>query len=79
MPHFQFNIETQRLTLKVRAMSKTAVVTNHEAHFKAQAQSHLAETQRILRQLAAERRRAERRRAAPTDIVAEVKAILQGA
>ena len=60
-------------------MSKTAVVTNHEAHFKAQAQGYLAETQRILRQLAAERRRAERRRAAPTDIVAEVKAILQGA
>jgi hypothetical protein len=58
-PPLQFDVESERPTPKLRAMSKTAVVTNHEAHLTAQAQGHLAETQRILRPLAAERRRAE--------------------
>lgn len=60
-------------------MSKAATISSQEAHYKAQAQGYLAETQRILRQLAAERRRAERRRSERPNIVTEVKAILQGA
>ena len=60
-------------------MSKVATLTRHEAHDKARAESYLAETQRILRQLAAERRREERRRAQRPNIIAEVRAILQGA
>lgn len=60
-------------------MSRAATVSSQEAQYKAQAQSHLAETQRILRQLAAERRREERRRTERPNIVSEVKAILEGA
>jgi hypothetical protein len=60
-------------------MSKAATISNQEAHYQALAQGYLAETQRILRQLAAERRRAERRRSARPSIITEVKAILQGA
>ena len=59
-------------------MSKVATPTSHEAH-KARAESYLAETQRILRQLAAERRREARRRATRSNILIEVRAILAGA
>ena len=60
-------------------MSKAATLSNQEAHYQALAQGYLVETQRILRQLAAERRREQRRRSARPSIVTEVKAILQGA
>lgn len=60
-------------------MSKVATLTNQEAREKARAQSYLVETQRILRQLAADRHREVRRRAERPNVVAEVKAILQGA
>ena len=60
-------------------MSKVATLTSHEAHDKARAESYLAETQRILRQLAAERRREARRRATRSNILIEVRAILAGA
>jgi hypothetical protein len=60
-------------------MNKVATLTSHEAQDKARAESYLAETQRILRQLAADRRREQRRRVQRPSIVAEVKAILQGA
>ncbi len=60
-------------------MSKTAVLTNQEEQHKARARSYLTETQRILRQLAADRRRAEQRRATHPSILAEVRAILRGA
>jgi len=42
-----------------------------------QAKQHLAEIQRVLRELAAERRRAEKRRVARPNIMAEVRAILR--
>ena len=60
-------------------MSKTAVLSDQEAQHKARAQSYLAETQRILRGLAADRRRAERRRPTTGNLAQEIKAILQGA
>ena len=60
-------------------MNKAATLTSEEAEHKARAEQYLAETQRILRELATERRRDERRRAARPSIVMEVKAILQGA
>jgi hypothetical protein len=60
-------------------MNKVATLTSTEEREKARAQSYLVETQRILRQLAADRRREERRRAQRPNIVAEVRAILQGA
>jgi hypothetical protein len=64
---------------EVPSMSKTAALTEREAQHKARAHAYLAETQRILRQLAADRRREERRRPVATSITAEVRAILQGA
>jgi hypothetical protein len=60
-------------------MNKVGTLTSVEEREKVRAQSYLAETQRILRRLAAERRREERRRAPRPSIVAEVKAILQRA
>lgn len=54
-------------------------MSSQEARYKARAQSYLSETRRILRQLAAERRREERRRTERPNIVSEVKAILEGA
>ena len=59
-------------------MSKAAVASNAEEQQKAQARSYLSEAQRIVRQLAADRRREERRRSGRANIVSEVKAILQG-
>jgi len=63
----------------VEHMNKAAALTDRDAQHKAQAESHLAEAQRVLKELAAERRRHERRNASRPNIVAEVKAILQGA
>jgi hypothetical protein len=64
---------------KFPRMSKTAVLTDQEARHKARAQEYLAETQRILRELATERRRAERRRPDAVNITEKIKAILQEA
>ncbi|PWU18606.1 MAG: hypothetical protein C5B50_08610 [Verrucomicrobia bacterium] len=61
-------------------MSKAVVLTNDEAQYKAQAENYLAEARRILRQIATERQREERRRRKNrSNIVGEVKAILQDA
>ena len=61
-------------------MSKAAAfTTEQDAQYKAQAQVHLTEARRILRQLAAERQREERRRIERPSLLTEVKAILQGA
>ena len=60
-------------------MSKAATLNTDEAQEKMRAKSYLAETQRILRRLASERRREQRRRVSHPDIVTKVKAILQGA
>ena len=60
-------------------MNKAATLADKEAQHKARAEYYLAETQRVLRQLAADRKRSEQRRSESTDIVAEVKAILHGA
>ena len=60
-------------------MNKAATLSNEEAQHKARAEEYLVETQRILRELAAERRREQRRRTAGPSIVMQVKAILQGA
>ena len=60
-------------------MSKASTLTDRDAHHKAQAERFLAEAQSILRELATERRRAERGRGARPSIAAEVKAIFRGA
>ena len=60
-------------------MNKTAVLTTLEVQHKALADGYLADAQRILRGLAAERRRTERRRTSRSSILTEVRAILQGA
>lgn len=61
-------------------MSKEAVLesTRRDAHYRAQAEHCLAETNRILKRLASERRRHEPRRTDESNIVDEVKAILSG-
>ena len=59
-------------------MNKAATLTSQDAQYKAQAQGYLAEARRILRQLAAEREREERRRTERPSLVSEVKAILLG-
>jgi hypothetical protein len=59
-------------------MSKAATLTNQEAHYKARAEHYLAETQKILRQLATERQRAARRPRPQFRLVEEVKEILHG-
>ena len=61
-------------------MSKTAALTSlQEAQYKAQAEHYLAETQKILRGLAAERQRAARRSRPQANLVEQVKEILYGA
>lgn len=55
-------------------MNKVATWTNMEEREKARAQGYLAETQRMLWELAAERRRVQR-----PSLVVEVRVILQGA
>ena len=59
-------------------MNRTIILSSGEVRRQKQAGRLLAETQRILRELAAERRRTARSRAVHTSLVAEVKAILQG-
>jgi len=60
-------------------MNKAAVLSDQEAHYKAQAERHLTNAQRILRELASERRRHMRRRSNHTNILKEVKEILHAA
>jgi hypothetical protein len=72
-------IESSPPTATFYRMNKAAALTGRDAQHKAQAESHLAEAQRVLKELAAERRRHERRNAPRPNLVAEVKAILQGA
>jgi hypothetical protein len=59
-------------------MSKAAALNSHEAQYEAQAKHYLAETQKILRQLVAERQRAARRVRPQTSLLSEVKEILYG-
>jgi hypothetical protein len=65
-------------------MNKTVSVSSQELQYKAQAQSYLVEARRILRRLAADRQREDRRRQvrrqpSRPSILSEVKAILQRA
>ena len=59
-------------------MSKAAALTDQEAHHKARAERYLAETQKILRQLAMERQRASRRARPQSSLVDQVREILHG-
>ena len=59
-------------------MSKAAALTSQEAQYKAQAEHYLAETQKILRQLATERQRTARRSRPQSSLVDQVKEILHG-
>ncbi len=59
-------------------MSKSVALNGQEAHHKARAEHYLAETQKILRQLASERQRDARRFRAQASLVEQVKAILYG-
>ena len=59
-------------------MSKAATLRNQKARYKALAQSYLAQTRELLRQLSADRQRDERRRTQRPSLVFEVKAILYG-
>jgi hypothetical protein len=58
-------------------MKKTVSTANQETQYQAQARGYLVEARRILRQLAADRQREVRRRAERSNILTEVKAILQ--
>ena len=60
-------------------MSKAAIMSEQEAGYQAQAEHSLAETNRILKRLASERERQERRRATAPNILTAIKAILHGA
>ncbi len=60
-------------------MNKIITLSSQEARHKEQAAHSLAESQRILRELATERRRAARQRATHTSLITEGKVILQGA
>ena len=59
-------------------MSKAATLNGQEAHYKARAEHYLAETQKILRQLATERQRAARRSRPKPSLLEQVKEILYG-
>jgi hypothetical protein len=59
-------------------MSKAAAPTTSEAHYKAQAEHYLAETQKVLRELATERQRTSRRVQPQSSLVEQVKEILYG-
>jgi hypothetical protein len=59
-------------------MNRAATLTRQEAHYKARAEHYLAETQKILRQLSAERQRASRRARPQSSLVEQVKEILHG-
>jgi hypothetical protein len=75
------NIEMRTNLANVTAMNEatTVRVGQQEARHKAQAGQYLAEAQRILRRLAAERRRSSRQNPSRASLTEEVKAILQGA
>ena len=62
-------------------MSKAASIENveRETSYQAQAEHYLAETNRILKRLANERLRHDRRRDGTIDILATVKSILRRA
>jgi hypothetical protein len=62
-------------------MRKAAPVetADRQASYQAQAEHYLAETNRILRRLAQERSRHDRRRDETPNILATVKSILRGA
>jgi hypothetical protein len=61
-------------------MSKAEILatTEREANYQAQAEHYLAETNRILKRLANERSRHDRRRDQAPSILATVKCILRG-
>lgn len=60
-------------------MSKAAALSSpQDAQYKAQAEHYLAETQKILRSLAAERQRAARRPRPQASLLEQVKRILHG-
>ena len=59
-------------------MNKAAILTVQEASHKARAEHYLAETQKILRGLAAERQRNLRRPRPQSSLIEQVKEILQG-
>jgi len=59
-------------------MSKAATLTVQEAQHKARAERYLAETQKILRQLATERQRVARRSQPQFNLLEQVKEILYG-
>lgn len=59
-------------------MGKAAALTEQETHHKARAEHYLAETQKILRQLASERQRAARQPRPQSNLIEQVKAILVG-
>ena len=56
----------------------TAELSETDVQHKARAEHYLAEAQKILNRLEGERKQSSRNRLAPTNIVAEVKAILRG-
>jgi hypothetical protein len=60
-------------------MNKAATLSDKDAQHKARAEHSLAKAQRVLREMAADRKRSEMRRRERTDIVAEVQAILRSA
>jgi hypothetical protein len=62
-------------------MSKAATLQSaeREASYQAQAEHYLAETNRIIKRLANERSRHNRRRDENTNILATIKSILRGA
>jgi hypothetical protein len=59
-------------------MSKVETLNGHEAEYHALAKHYLAETQKILRRLASERRRSARHPRPDTNLLDEVKRILHG-
>ena len=59
-------------------MSKGATPSDSEATYKARAEHYLAETQKILHQLATERQRAARRPRPQSSLLEQVKEILHG-
>jgi len=60
-------------------MNKSESLPAREAQHKANAEHCLAEAQRVLRELALERQRAERRHNGRVGILKEVQSILRGA
>ena len=77
-PIVPLRLKRQPELATVNNMNKAATISSREAEYKAQAEHYLAEAQRILRKLAAERRREKRGPVARRGILEEVKAILQG-